>query len=152
MASNLGQQAGLSPTPASLAVTVVCCIIGVLLHLAFQYFVGSWYDGLVFLFGFSTAAVIFAATFAVSFVASVGIESLFKGLATLTRCLIHLAVGFVFVPVALVMTLLLMAPELTLMRLSIVVAMELFFAVIVWSVTLLTYGIGFELLRRRYSR
>lgn len=149
MTSNPDKRANQPRSSLSILVTLSCWVIGVALHLLFQYVMGNWYDGMVYMFGFSIAATTFALTFAVSIMFALLVESIFRNLATLTRCLIHLAVGFVVVPVSLIVALLLLKPGLTTIQIGTVVALEVFFAVVVWSVTLITYGFAYERLRRR---
>ena len=124
-------------------------MVGVLVHLLFQLVYGSWYDGLVYALGFPTAAWVFIVTFFIATAVALMAESQFERRATLTRCIVHLAIGMLVIPAVLVLFLMVLKPELTAIQLGTIAGMELFFSIASRSPLLLGFALAYEVFRRR---
>lgn len=131
------------------AFTIGIWLLGVVVHLVFQFYFGDWYDGLVYMFGFGSAAWVFILTFACATASAFMLEAQFKRLATLNRCILHLVVGIVTIPITLMIILAILKPGLTGVQLGTIAGLETFFSVAVRSPVLLGCGFIYEQLRRR---
>lgn len=138
------------PIGTMIALASLCMwLVGVVAHLLFQWLFGTWYDGLVYCFGLTQAALMFVVTFGVAFIAGLAIESLFSRPSSLTRCIIFMANGLVTVPILLTICIQISHPGLTVLQLGTIVGLEMFFASVTWSVMLVAGSFLYEKIRRR---
>lgn len=132
-----------------LAFTIGIWAAGVVAHTAFQFLFGSWYDGLVYTLGFDSAVWIFVLAFATATAIALLLEGQVKRLATVNRCILHMAVGIVLIPLIIAIVLGILEPGLSGVQLGTIAGLETFFSIVIRSPILLASGFIYEQVRRR---
>ena len=120
-----------------LAFTIGIWAVGVIAHLMFQFLFGSWYDGLVYTLGFGTAVWMFVLTFATATISALLLEGQIKRLATVNRCILHMAVGIIVIPLMISIILGILKPGLSGVQLGTIAGLETFFSIVIRSPILL---------------
>lgn len=150
MTSDMIPRSGKPRKSMALAFTLGIWPLGVFAHLVFQFLFGDWYDGLVYTVGFGSAAWVFVFTFACATAVAFILEAQVKRLATLNRCILHMVVGIVVIPLTIALILGILKPSLTGIQLGTIAGLETLFSVVIRSPILLASGFIYEQLRRLY--
>ena len=148
MTTQMSSGSGKTNKSMALAFAIGIWPLGVFVHLLFQFLFGDWYDGLVYTLGFGSAAWVFVFSFACATAVAFILEAQFKRLATLNRCILHMVVGIVVIPLMIALILGILKPSLTGIQLSTIAGLETLFSVVVRSPILLACGLIYEQLRR----
>ena len=124
-------------------------LLGALSHVLFLKPFGSWYDGLAHYMGFAAATLGMTFVFLISTMTAISAEAYFGLRSSLSRIITHIVTGLLIVPLG-VMAILVVSPVSLATNVTLIlVATEVFFALVVWSVVLISGGLIWESRRKR---